>query len=513
MLNQEAGAGLFGYRPQCQGVGLTHLSFADDILVFTNGTVDSLKGVIQTMEKFANMLGLHINASKSSLYASGPGTATVCEEALSLGIAGGSLPIRYLGLPLTTKARTKLDYEPLIDKIRSRMLSWTNKTLSFAGRLQLIKSVVSNNFWISAFILPMGCLDAIESLCSAFLWSGSLNQTHKAKVKWNDLCYPKSEGGLGIRRLRDSVRVFALKLIWRLFTVSKSLWVSWIQHYLLRHSSFWDVRDDTLGSWIWRKLLKMRDMAYQFIRVEVGNGNCAFFWHDDWLRMGKLINITGATGTRYLGVPRNAKVSDAVSEGQWKIRGQRSRHYHELHHRVTWEQIRSKRAEVVWSRSVWFTQGIPRHAFLVWLAIQNRLSTGDRMRKLGILQGCVLCGERDETRDHLFFACPYSYTVWDHLASILVGRRINPDWHDMLRYIQAGTSNEMDMILIRLVFQAVVYYIWRERNTRRHQQDQQGTEQMIKTINRGIKNRISSLGYKAGHKFNGLLRRWFEVFD
>ena len=83
----------------------------------------------------------------------------------------------------------------------------------------------------------------------------------------------------------------------------------------------------------------------------------------------------------------------------------------------------------------------------------------------------------------------------------------------MLRFIQAGTSDEMDMILIRLVFQAVVYHIWREQNTRRHQQGHQGTEKMIKIINRGIKNRNSSLGYKAGHKFNGLLRRWFEVFD
>ncbi|WZZ77741.1 hypothetical protein YC2023_098313 [Brassica napus] len=547
MLNQEAGTGLFEYHPQCQGVGLTHLSFADDILVFTKGTADSVKGVMLTMEKFAAMSGLHINSSKSSIYASGPSTETLREEALRLGIAVGSLPIRYLGLPLTTKALTKLDYEPLIDKIRSRMLSWTNKTLSFAGRLQLIKSVVFSivNFWSSAFILPMGCLDDIESLCSAFLWSGSPNNSHKAKVKWDDLCYPKSEGGLGIRRLRDSVRVGALKLIWRLYTVSKSLWVSWIQHYLLRYSSFWDVRDDTTGSWMWRKILKMRNMAYQFIRVEVGNGNRAFFWHDDWLRIGKLIDITGATGTTYLGILRNAKVSEAVSEGRWKIRGQRNRHFHELHHRVqiepvpnvangpdkflwrydeglyqdsfnaakTWEQIRSKRPKVVWSRSVWFKQRIPRQAFLVWLAIQNRLSTGDRMRKWGINQGCVLCGERDETRDHLFFACPYSYTVWDRLASRLVGRRINPDWHDMLRYTQEGTANEMDMILTRLVFHAVVYNIWRERNTRRHQLGYQGTQQMIKTINRGIKNRITSLGYKFGHKFNGLLRRWFEVFD
>lgn len=138
----------------------------------------------------------------------------------------------------------------------------------------MIKSVVSSivNFWSSAFILPMSCLDTIESLCSAFLWSGNPNQTHKAKVKWEDLCYPKAEGGLGVRRLRDSVRVFALSLIWRLYTVSGSLWVSWVHHYLLRHSSFWDVRDDTIGSWIWRKILKMRTLAYQFIRVVVGDG-------------------------------------------------------------------------------------------------------------------------------------------------------------------------------------------------------------------------------------------------
>ena len=97
-----------------------------------------------TMDRFASMLGLHINAAKSSLYASGKGTVGVCEEAIRQGVAVGQLPIRYLGLPLTTKALTKQDYEPLIDKIRVHMLSWTNKSLSYAGRLHLIKSVVSS---------------------------------------------------------------------------------------------------------------------------------------------------------------------------------------------------------------------------------------------------------------------------------------------------------------------------------------------------------------------------------
>ncbi|KAL0827469.1 hypothetical protein Bca101_051147 [Brassica carinata] len=147
----------------------------------------------------------------------------------------------------------------------------------------ICNSVISSivNFWSHAFILPMTCLYTIESLCSAFLLSGDPNQTHKVKVHWEDLCFPKSEGGLGIRRLRDSVRVFALSLIWRMFNMIDSLWVSWTRHYLLRHSSFWDVRDESAGSWIWRKLLKMCTLAYQFIRVEVGNGARAFFWHDD----------------------------------------------------------------------------------------------------------------------------------------------------------------------------------------------------------------------------------------
>lgn len=252
MLNKAALEGSFGYHLQCQAVQLTHLSFADDLLVFSDGLVNSLRGVMKTRDDIASISGLHINADKWSLYASGSGIANVCEEAERAGIEGGQLSIRYMGLPLTTKALSKEDYEPLIDKIRTRMLSWTNKSLSYAGRLQLLNSVISSivSFWSSAFILPMACLDTIESLCSAFLWSGDPLQTHKAKVKWEDLCYPKSEGGMGIRRLRDTVRVFALSMICQIFNMSDLLWVSWVQHYLLRHCSFWDVREETTGSWI-----------------------------------------------------------------------------------------------------------------------------------------------------------------------------------------------------------------------------------------------------------------------
>ena len=149
-------------------------------------------------------------------------------EATAVGLSISNLPIKYLGLPLTSKIMSKMDYEPLVSKIMKQILSWTSKALSYAGRLQLIKSVIASmtNFWCVAFCLPQACIDEIESMCSTFLWSGSPHDTSKAKVAWEDVCHPYAEGGLGIIRVREVSTVFMLKLIWRLFSCSTSLWVT-----------------------------------------------------------------------------------------------------------------------------------------------------------------------------------------------------------------------------------------------------------------------------------------------
>lgn len=44
---------------------------------------------------------------------------------------------RYLGVPLSTKRVSILQYQPLIDKIMERILNWTSRFLSYAGRTQL----------------------------------------------------------------------------------------------------------------------------------------------------------------------------------------------------------------------------------------------------------------------------------------------------------------------------------------------------------------------------------------
>ena len=118
--------------------------------------------------------------------------------------------------------------------------------------------------------------------------------TQKAKISWSDVCSPKDEGGLGLRSLREVNKVSCLKLIWRILSTQSALWVQWIHRYLIRKGSFWSVKDSSsLGSWMWKKLLKLRPLASQLIRVDIQNGASTSFWYDQWSALGKLIEWTG----------------------------------------------------------------------------------------------------------------------------------------------------------------------------------------------------------------------------
>lgn len=105
----------------CQEVKLTHLSFANDILIFTNGTPQSTRGTLKVFDKFGKILGMCINVRKYLLFVAGCGAYRLEEEVPVVGISIKSLLIRYLGLPLTTKIMTRFDYEPLA---RFTLICW-----------------------------------------------------------------------------------------------------------------------------------------------------------------------------------------------------------------------------------------------------------------------------------------------------------------------------------------------------------------------------------------------------
>ena len=113
------------------------------------------------------------------------------------------IPIRYLGVPLISSHLRSIDCQILGDKIVARARSWTNKFLSYAGRLQLVKSILlaTHTYWSSHFVLPKATLNHIERTLRNFLWRGSELKSGGAKVSWEDICVHQQCGGLGIPNL------------------------------------------------------------------------------------------------------------------------------------------------------------------------------------------------------------------------------------------------------------------------------------------------------------------------
>ena len=132
-----------GYHPRCQKMDLTHMSFADDILVFTDGNIRSLDSIVEVFEYFAKISGLEISLEKCTFYLAGVSDARRQEMESRYSIQSGKLPVRYLRLPLLTKRMRIADYMPLLDRIKSRISSWTARHLSMAGRLALIHQLLS----------------------------------------------------------------------------------------------------------------------------------------------------------------------------------------------------------------------------------------------------------------------------------------------------------------------------------------------------------------------------------
>lgn len=103
----------------------------------------------------------------------------------------------------------------------------------------MIKAVLMSivNFWAGVFMLPSKCMHEVEQLCALFLWTEIALKTTGAKVSWRDISKLGSEGGLGIRALKEVNKVYGLKLIWRMLS-GDSIWGRWIKSYLLQKKSF-----------------------------------------------------------------------------------------------------------------------------------------------------------------------------------------------------------------------------------------------------------------------------------
>lgn len=141
------------------------------------------------LNTFSSWSGLMPNNSKSEIFMAG-GSSLLRDRIIQApGFQEGSLPIRYLGVPIITSRLGKADCISLVNCIMARVQSWAQLFLSFASRLQLIKSVLHSTqaYWANVFMLPRAVLDRIEQILRQFLWKGPGLGSGDAKVSWEDV--------------------------------------------------------------------------------------------------------------------------------------------------------------------------------------------------------------------------------------------------------------------------------------------------------------------------------------
>ncbi|PNY15474.1 ribonuclease H [Trifolium pratense] len=229
-----------------EDISISHLQFADDTLIIGKKCWSNILAMKAILQLFELISGLRVNFHKSELIGINVSLSWLQDAAKSLNCKVGSLPTKYLGLPIGGDPRKSQTWEPVISSVWKKLSSWK-------------------------------CHSA----------GGSVEPKKVHWVKWDRVCKPKEEGGLGIRNLKLFNIALLGKWWWRLKNEKDLLWCRVL---LGRYGKDLGFVKNKSSLW-WRDLNDIANFKSQgrdrwfedHLTKVVGNGRKTLFWNEPWV--------------------------------------------------------------------------------------------------------------------------------------------------------------------------------------------------------------------------------------
>ena len=137
-----------------------------------------------------------------------------------------------------------------------RVNGWTGIWLSKGGKEVLIKSILLAlpTYVMSSFLLPLAICENLASDIAQFWWSSTSPKRGIHWAKWEKLCLPRQEGGIGFRMIYEFNLAFLAKQLWRLVQYPDSLVARVLKGRYYRSSSPLRTISVSSPSYVWTSI-------------------------------------------------------------------------------------------------------------------------------------------------------------------------------------------------------------------------------------------------------------------